>query len=131
VARILFGEAFLFVYFCEIFKIMKVFVLNWGEYIIGTFSTKEKAEKAIEFYSQYEILKNEHDNDFFTTKIELDSCSDSMLDDIKSDGWFDINEEESTKINQFQSFFFLIIVLLIIACTILGFVTLIKIIFVH
>ncbi len=110
---------------------MNVYVLNWGEYIIGTFSTKEKAEKAIEFYSQYEILKNEHDNDFFTTKIELDSCSDSMLDEIKSDGWFDINEEESSKTNQFQSFFFLIIILLIIACAILGFVTLIKLIFVH
>lgn len=110
---------------------MKVYVLNWGEYIISTFSTKEKAEKAIEFYSQYEILKNKQDNDFFTTKIELDSCSDNMLEEIKSDGWFDINEEESTKTNQFQSLFFLIIVLLIIACTILGFVTLIRLIFVH
>jgi ABC-type transport system involved in multi-copper enzyme maturation permease subunit len=104
----------------------------WGDYIIGTFSSKEKANQAIDYYSKYDVFKSNpapHSNEFEIKEVLYDVFSDNMLDEIKADGWFDNDREEVSSSGKFGNFILLAIIIFILACLILGFASFLKLLF--
>lgn len=105
---------------------MKVFVLTWDVYVLGTFTSKNKLEEAIDYYSKIPILGNDEHFDFEFKEILLDEISDSMLKEMNDDGIFDMKNTVETFQNKSRDYLIKIFFLFVIACTILGFATFMK-----
>jgi hypothetical protein len=65
---------------------MKVFILRWGDSVLGVFSSKELADEAEEFYSVLPAFDNQN-ADFGQEEYELNKFSDEnyKIDDELKD----------------------------------------------
>ena len=91
---------------------MKVILLSWGDYQLGVFSNKEKANEAEVFYSQLSRFADQTD-EFWQEEYELDSYSD---EDYQDDTLVDNNSvKQKIKGLLATGFIYLVIILLIIS----------------
>lgn len=109
---------------------MNIYILTWNEYIIGVFSTNEKAKKAIEYYEEIEKFDDpRYDSDFEIREFKLDNYSESLLNEIREDGWFEkINSSQTLK-DKIFSISILLLIISTVLFAIFGFITFSKIIF--
>jgi hypothetical protein len=91
---------------------MKVILLSWGDYQLGVFSNKEKANEAELFYAQLSMFADQTDL-FEQEEYELDKYSD---EDYQDDPIADTNPVlQKVKNLLGTGFFYLVIILLIIS----------------
>ena len=95
---------------------MKVILLSWGDYQLGVFSSKEKADEAETFYSQLSRFSDDIGS-FWREEYDLDSYSD---EDYQDDYSADANSIGQKIKGLLGTVFFYLIVILVIISLFLG-----------